>query len=134
MGGNQDSETPSRRQVTTGLEARVASGDQRAHLTPPVAPSEEGDLRLRSGETAGLQVGSGNVQINNFYGDPTKFNAGAALQAVPGDQQVPESESTPGQEQAMRGESASISKENLKHGFLTAGKVAVALQFRSHGE
>jgi len=76
MAGYQDRETPAE-QVTAGRDADVAGGDAQVDSVLPVGLGDGPSANL--GAAAGLQVGSGNVQVNHFYGyptgDPTKAKA-----------------------------------------------------------
>lgn len=69
---------PARQQVTAGDDAYVAGREMHVYLAPPVDSCDEGGPGPRLDGAAGVQVGSGNVQVNNFfYGSPAQADAGA---------------------------------------------------------
>jgi hypothetical protein len=64
MAGRQDGETPASQQVSAARDAYGAGGDLHVHAVPPADRDEPGTSLSGA---AGVQVGSGNVQINHFY-------------------------------------------------------------------
>jgi hypothetical protein len=77
MAGSQDGETPARQQVTAGPDACVAGGDLGARLAPLGESRDAAEPGTSFGRAAGVHVGSGNVQVSNFSGDPTRTDTGA---------------------------------------------------------
>jgi TIR domain len=79
MVSHGDDEPPDPQQVTAGSDAYVAGRD--IHVNRPAAVERhDDDLRGPNfNEAAGVQVGSGNVQVNNFFygGIYTADSAGA---------------------------------------------------------
>jgi WD40 repeat protein len=74
MDGDQESELPAHQQVTAGRDAYVAEGDVHVRRAPSAATARD-ESGLGFVNSAGVQIGSGNVQVNNFYAGSTKSDA-----------------------------------------------------------
>jgi len=83
VAGYQDGETPACQQVTAGRDAYVAGRDMHVHLASHAKSRDEDGLSMRPAGTTGMQIGSGNVQVNNYYGKLAQAAAEAARPVSP---------------------------------------------------
>jgi hypothetical protein len=82
VAGYEAGETPGRQEVAAGGDAQVAGRDDRSTL--PREAREESGPGSGFGGAAGVQVGSRNVQVNNyFYGAPVRISDGGAPSVHP---------------------------------------------------
>jgi tetratricopeptide (TPR) repeat protein len=73
MAGHEDPEIPASQQVTAGEDANAAKGDLYVHLAASGEFSSRDSPSQNLDRMVGVQLGSGNVQVNYFQGDPTRI-------------------------------------------------------------
>ena len=79
MAGYEDGDKPASRGVTGSGDACATFRDMHLHAEA-AKPRDEDGTRAGFGGAAGVQVGLGNVQVNNyFYGDRTRSVGDGAL-------------------------------------------------------
>jgi hypothetical protein len=72
MADPDDGDTSAPPQVTAAHDAYVAGRDMHLHMPSPARSRDEDRPGAGFAGAAGVQVGSGNVQVNNYYGRPPR--------------------------------------------------------------
>lgn len=72
MADPEDGDTSAPPQVTAARDAYVAGRDMHLHMLSPAKSRDEDRPGASFAGAAGVQVGSGNVQVNNYYGGPPR--------------------------------------------------------------
>jgi len=82
MADSEDDGTPASVNVTAGRDAYTAGHDLHVHQVSPAQAGSGEWPGTRVDGSAGVQVGSGNVQVNNYYDGKTAETAQAAFPAL----------------------------------------------------
>lgn len=70
MADSEDGDASAPLQVTAAHDAYVAGRDMHLHMPSPAKSRDEDGPGASYAGAIGVQVGSGNVQLNNYYGKP----------------------------------------------------------------
>lgn len=81
MAESEDDDTPTSVHVAAGRDAYTAGRDLRVHQASPAQAGSGERPGTRVDRSAGVQVGSGNVQVNNYYDGKAAGTAQAAFPA-----------------------------------------------------
>ena len=82
MAESEDNDTAASIHVTAGRDAYTAGRDLHVHPASPAQADSGERPGTRVDGSAGVQVGSGNFQVNNYYGSETAETAQAAFPAL----------------------------------------------------